>query len=209
MRYVFHLALLHVSLVFTQLIRSSDNLLEFISEMFAYISYYSLISCFLWLCVLCDNVYQSLMFYRQSQDMAYDEYFQVEFETGQQRRFKVYDYTGFVLPILMTIVTLIMTKYLPNIESFYWTSLRVDMTRLEFCYVFLPIVILMTYGVVTYTSTGILLIRAYAKEFTNFTRERNELEGKRSVFIFFANKIAKPNLNYLYLIDSWFIFDSS
>lgn len=119
--------------------------------------------------------------------MAYDEFFQVEFETGQKRRFRVYDYCGFTIPPLMTIITLVMTKYLPNIESFYWTSLRVDMTRLEFCYVFLPIVILMTYGVVTYASTGILLIRAYANEYSNLTRERNELEGKRLVYEFFVN----------------------
>lgn len=205
MRYLSNLTLLHVSLVFTQLLQNNDRIPGIITEAFAYLSYYCLISCFIWLFVLCNHVHQSLKFYLRSEDLAYDRYFQEKLEADQRHRLKIYEFGGFLIPLFITATAFIMSEYILNSKNFSWASFQIDKAGFEFGSVFLPIAILITYGIVTFTGTGILLIRCFAREFTTFSVERNQLEQKRfELQIFLYQKVTK-----LSSTDSWYISDSS
>lgn len=179
--YVLHLVLLHVSLVFTQMIRFEMYQAQHVTELFAFVSYYSLISCFAWIYVLCDNVLPTLELYRPTSDIAFDENMQDVFEVEKILRLRFYWFCGHISPLLMTTFAVTASVVLLKLKEFPWVSTN-SIKVSHFNLFFLPITLLMTYGLFQFAKIGRMIFKMNMEVMRGRTRKRVELERKRFVF---------------------------
>lgn len=174
------MVLLHASLVFTQLIRSETRVMEIVSDVFSYASYYSLSSCLLWLYVLCDNVWQSLFFYyRSTPDNAYDELLQTLHESERMPRLLCYKILGFTIPLCGTVVVMLISKLILKSNGFPWNAYDVRIATNEFFFVYFPMILCLTFGVIQFAYTGHLIYKMERKDTEWRTQKRIDLEKKR------------------------------
>lgn len=201
--YIFNLLLLHVSLVFTQLIRGETRVMNIISKVFSYTSYFSLISCFVLLYVLCDNIWQSLILYRSSPDVAYDELMQTTHESEKIPRLRCYKILAFTMPFCGTIFAMVTSEFILKSREFAWSSEPVDILTAQFYFIFLPMILLLTFGVIQFSYTGHLIYEMYKKGYEWKTMERIDVERRRLDSI---NLLRFVIIIFLNSSDSWFIY---
>lgn len=179
--YVLHLALLHISLVFTQMIRYEMYQTQHVTELFAFVSYYSLISCFAWIYVLCDNVLPTLELYRPTSDIGFDENMQDVFEVEKIPRLRFYRFCGHISPLLITTFAAITSVVLLKLKEFPWMSTN-PIKVAHFNLFFLPITLIITYGLFQLAKIGRMIFKMSLEVMRGRTRERVILERKRFVF---------------------------
>lgn len=184
MPFLLHLVLLHVSLVFTQLVNNELDVVKRLCDAFSYVSYYSLVACFVWLYVLCDDAWHDLALYQKSHDVAYDELMQTSFIEDQVNRFWAYKLWGILVPLVTSIIEFVISEFALKSREFSWTIIRVNKMSLEFFCVFYPIIIFMIFGVFMFLKTALLIRQTISSSREKITQDRFVLIKKRFVLLF-------------------------
>lgn len=184
--YIVEFVLIHVCIVFIQLILSGLNAPKVICELLKYLFYFCIISCFVWLCLLNDDVWRTLKDLKKSDELRRDSMMQDVMTAAEIRRFKVYYIVGFTIPTAFTTLAIILTKFalqegmdqVP--EKFAWSEPDI-FGSVAFCMVFLPVVILLIGGFIRFGQTMFYVQATLAERREDNIQRQNELEKKRFV----------------------------
>lgn len=176
------MTILHVCLAITKLIPYELNSMENVCNIFAYASYFSLIACFSWLFVMCHDVSRSLGKQRRRQTLSDDvPVNSLNSEQGKDKnslhRFCFYFLCAFGFPMLVTAVIFFTDHHFESHEFHRCTRLRSEILDTKFDYVFLPVLVVATYGIVLFAQTKTRLQKVL-KETKNQT-ESLEKDKKR------------------------------
>lgn len=134
-----NLTSLYICLCFMQFTTSIDERRYF--DCFGFISFFNLISCFMWLILLFDNIKQ----------------------TQKSQTPKLFNaiYLGFCVPSFVTITFIVITKAVLNIDRFDWIRFNSDRGRPEIYFANFYLAVLVLYGVVMLGSTGKYIYKNY------------------------------------------------
>lgn len=139
--YLIHLVLVHCCFAITYLAHHKMNVSLVASKLlcnsFIYLSYYSLIACFFWLCILCYNIRHSLKLH---QNAGNEDILQISRRRKKIKEFCLYCLIALGIPVIITVAVSYADKFYSVTESYY--CLRLQATTEE-NYVVCPIVVIM------------------------------------------------------------------
>lgn len=215
--YVIHLVLLHVCLAVTKIFMNEINDSKF-CDLMTYASYYSLFGCFSWLCVICHNIWRKLNF-KAAKSLEIGAPLQGgSSKKNVEEQFYFYCLIALGVPAIITIIISIIDTLI-GVEDFQQCQrLQHEMKSLKFDYVYLPIAIAMTCGIIFYSRTKSQLSQTI-KTVTNVASDiRDSLQEERKRFdnslsIFFSCQFIISNFRFmiywrlfLVMFISWILF---
>lgn len=180
--YVIHLVLLHVCLAVTKIFMNELNNSNFCNPI-TYASYYSLLACFAWLITLCHNVRRSLSF---ASDVSVES--GASLQGGKvkhqeaQERFYFYCLFALGLPTIITILISVIDTAIDAKDFGQCSRLQYSEKAIKFDYVFLPIAIIMTCGILLYAETKSQLARTIQTVINISSGLHNSLQEERKRF---------------------------
>lgn len=147
-----------------------------------YASYYSLLGCFSWLCVICHNVGRNLNF-KAAKSLESGAPLQGgNLKQDAKERFYFYCLIALGVPTIITIIISIIDKFIGAADFKQCLRLQHEIKSLKYDYVYLPIAIAMTCGIIFYYQTKSRLSQTI-KTVTNIASDiRDNLQEERKRF---------------------------
>lgn len=181
MCYIFHLVLLHVSFAVPKLAR--HELPHFLTgtpcNILKYLSYYSILACFAWLCVMCHSVRMKVHKCRKAINSTNNEAnaneVQISHHITDIKAFYYYCLIALGLCVITTIAVVTLDYYQKPIDLYYCVRLQMDTKN----FVFAPVLVIMTCGILLYIQTNLQLRKASIEVSTRCQKNDIELESKR------------------------------
>lgn len=154
--YVVHLALLHVCLGITKLLRHVLNGEGFWCNTITYLFYYCIIACFSWLLLMCVDIYCNLAFYEKILKMESEEMIQnnIKRELEAKRRFLLYVLCTIGIPIVITVILIIIDIFYKSADFYYCLRFQFEPNKAHFDYSFVPFLIIVSGAMILYAQTN-------------------------------------------------------
>lgn len=171
--YLVNLATLHICLAITKLIPYELKTQPLACAAFSYASYYSLVACFSWLYVMCNDVFYSINKLRNSDEDAP--------RNCSSIRLWMYNLCAVGLPVLITVMVYIGDQHLGSTNFQRCTRLRSDMKKPQLYYVFTPILAIVMCGIILFAQTKMriqTIVREAEKSQSISTSEVHDEEKK-------------------------------
>lgn len=152
--YVVNLVLLHVTLAVSLLAHHKLAEMNITCKFVAYMSYFFIVACFSWLCMMCLHIRQNVRTYRKllkNVDFNFesDEKFEI-------KRFYIKLFSTFGISILATIAVIVADFFVKRENVYYCMRLQFDSMN----YAFGPVLVVMTCGTVFNIQTFLLIRKA-------------------------------------------------
>lgn len=199
--YVFHLVVLHTCLGVAKLVHHKLSSMPISCNILTYLSYYSVIACFLWICVMGHCSFFKIKLIQNSS--VAEEWNVVPKERSNWIRFYFYgeisegptsdlqndiDMKGFwcyslfatAVPVMFTIIIFIIDMFTRPRNAYYCFRLQLELSSTSF-YSFVPLLIIMMYGITLFIHIELEIPKIVSEITLRQLRSNIEQEHKRLV----------------------------
>lgn len=225
--YIVHLAVLHVCLAITKLFHHKLNGQRFFCNHFTYVFYYSIISCFSWLLLMCLDVFGNLKFCKVILRMESEEMTQnnIQRELLANKRFFIYGLITMGSSIVATIIIILLDlKFKPD-DYYYCLRFQFEADKSHFDYSFVPFLIVVACAMIIYSLTNTQfpeVSRAASSDLNMSSSNKNHMKAKIEheskrfalgnnfsycrLIIYFINRFMIYLRLFLVMLTSWICF---
>lgn len=182
--YIVHLAVLHICLAITKLFHHKLNGQRFLCGHFTYLFYYSIISCFSWLLLMCLDVFGNLKFCKTILRMnSGDEMTQtnIQREMLANKRFFIYGSVTMGCSILATVIIFLLDLKYRGDDYYYCLRFQFEADKSHFDYSFVPFIIVVSCAMILYALTNTTfpeVARAASNDLNMSSSNKNHMKAK-------------------------------
>lgn len=162
MSYMFSLSLLYIILGVGQLEKEAIAEQNVLCLALSYLTFYGVLSCFMWLIMMCRDILRSIGFLRLPSYQSHDNLIRLAIKREQKGSFMKYGLLSFGIPGIIT-ATMVAIDFVIKPDNHQCSKLMVKFDEIDFAVVFLPIAVLTILGIFFYAKAAVEIFQMRRK----------------------------------------------